>query len=143
MSIVTLVCVQDGKKLRVKFHSFTDEKGVVFSNVYDSRYNCKFPRNIRVKDTYYEIPHTDIALSKTSGTPYYSIKKNNIKVLDKAPDTKLFKVDECVICLDAETNVSFLPCGHVCTCKGCYDTMRQQVCPLCRRNIIRSLISII
>ena len=36
----------------------------------------------------------------------------------------------CKICLDRETDVVLLPCGHICCCKSCGHALRR--CPLCR-----------
>ena len=43
----------------------------------------------------------------------------------------------CVICLGAEREVIILPCGHVCVCATCADTLlaRGDTCPVCRGPI--------
>ncbi|XP_018588298.1 E3 ubiquitin-protein ligase LRSAM1 isoform X2 [Scleropages formosus] len=40
---------------------------------------------------------------------------------------------ECVVCMEKESQVIFLPCGHVCCCQVCSDAL--QTCPLCRSHI--------
>ncbi|XP_064648999.1 E3 ubiquitin-protein ligase LRSAM1-like [Lineus longissimus] len=40
---------------------------------------------------------------------------------------------ECVVCMDEESTVVFLNCGHVCTCNQCSLTVND--CPLCRQVI--------
>ncbi|MEQ2220078.1 hypothetical protein ILYODFUR_001523 [Ilyodon furcidens] len=40
---------------------------------------------------------------------------------------------ECVVCMETESQVIFLPCGHVCCCQVCSGAL--QNCPLCRCNI--------
>nr|XP_020456835.1 E3 ubiquitin-protein ligase LRSAM1 [Monopterus albus] len=40
---------------------------------------------------------------------------------------------ECVVCMETQSQVIFLPCGHVCCCQVCSNAM--QNCPLCRSNI--------
>ncbi|MEQ2282941.1 hypothetical protein AMECASPLE_006016 [Ameca splendens] len=40
---------------------------------------------------------------------------------------------ECVVCMETESQVIFLPCGHVCCCLVCSGAL--QNCPLCRCNI--------
>ncbi|XP_067106976.1 E3 ubiquitin-protein ligase LRSAM1 isoform X1 [Osmerus mordax] len=40
---------------------------------------------------------------------------------------------ECVVCMESESRVIFLPCGHVCCCQTCNQAI--QNCPLCRSNI--------
>ncbi|XP_076076501.1 putative inhibitor of apoptosis isoform X5 [Mytilus galloprovincialis] len=44
----------------------------------------------------------------------------------------------CKICLDEKVGVTFLPCGHLVTCKSCSPKLRK--CPLCRK-FIRSTIT--
>ena len=61
-SKITLQCVKEGRKLRIKFFSFTDDQGKVFTNVYNNNYNCKFPRDIRVEGRYRRVPITRISL---------------------------------------------------------------------------------
>ena len=41
---------------------------------------------------------------------------------------------ECVICMDRQSDVIFLRCGHVCTCSTCSGPLR--LCPLCRGDIV-------
>ena len=45
---------------------------------------------------------------------------------------------ECVICLDARSNVRFLPCRHVCACSDCVSKLGIVSCPMCREPIIFS-----
>ncbi|XP_038126637.1 E3 ubiquitin-protein ligase LRSAM1 [Cyprinodon tularosa] len=40
---------------------------------------------------------------------------------------------ECVVCMEKESQVIFLLCGHVCCCQVCSDAMLN--CPLCRGTI--------
>ncbi|MBN3299512.1 LRSM1 ligase, partial [Amia calva] len=40
---------------------------------------------------------------------------------------------ECVVCMELESQVIFLPCGHVCCCQGCSSALLS--CPLCRGDI--------
>jgi hypothetical protein len=42
--------------------------------------------------------------------------------------------DECVVCMTEARDVMVLPCRHMCLCRGCADTLRQQShkCPICR-----------
>ena len=43
---------------------------------------------------------------------------------------------ECCVCLDNEKSWIFIPCGHMCVCKGCaHDIMLDsRECPLCRQT---------
>ncbi|GFR78664.1 leucine-rich repeat and sterile alpha motif-containing 1 [Elysia marginata] len=40
---------------------------------------------------------------------------------------------ECAICVDRESTIIFLPCGHVCCCAECARPLSE--CPLCRASI--------
>ncbi|CAG5134008.1 unnamed protein product [Candidula unifasciata] len=40
---------------------------------------------------------------------------------------------ECAVCLDMQSSVIFLTCGHVCCCATCAQTLH--LCPLCRATI--------
>ncbi|KAG5677768.1 hypothetical protein PVAND_007499 [Polypedilum vanderplanki] len=44
---------------------------------------------------------------------------------------------ECVVCMDAQTRVIFLPCGHLCCCINCSKDLNQ--CPMCRGDIERKI----
>ncbi|NXX10857.1 LRSM1 ligase, partial [Podargus strigoides] len=47
------------------------------------------------------------------------------------------KKSECVVCLERETQMIFLPCGHVCCCQTCCE--RLHTCPLCRKDITQRI----
>ncbi|NXL43881.1 LRSM1 ligase, partial [Podilymbus podiceps] len=44
---------------------------------------------------------------------------------------------ECVVCMERETQMIFLPCGHVCCCQNCCE--RLHTCPLCRKDITQHI----
>jgi len=52
--------------------------------------------------------------------------------IENLPDTRV-----CVVCLGAERQVILLPCGHVCVCAQCADTLISagHTCPVCRSAI--------
>tara|TARA_B100000029_G_C17435011_1_gene909325 strand:+ start:543 stop:995 length:453 start_codon:yes stop_codon:yes gene_type:complete len=143
MSKITLQCVEEyGGKLRIRFYSFTDENDVVYMNVYNNNYNCRFPRNIRVKGRFYEIGPNDISLVQSGDrAPFYNIKKKNIKIKENnnidLTKIKIYEVEECLICMSNETSQIFIPCGHLCSCKDCCEQLMSlsNKCPLCRRRI--------
>ncbi|TRZ00597.1 hypothetical protein DNTS_006466 [Danionella cerebrum] len=56
----------------------------------------------------------------------------NTPLTPTAPSSNQFS-SECVVCMEFESQVVFLPCGHVCCCKSCSDAL--QTCPLCRASI--------
>ncbi|XP_056639062.1 E3 ubiquitin-protein ligase LRSAM1-like isoform X1 [Diorhabda sublineata] len=54
------------------------------------------------------------------------------------PDNiKAISASECVICLDVECQIIFVPCGHLCCCCNCSVPVSE--CPLCRETIERKI----
>ena len=54
---------------------------------------------------------------------------------------KIFKSDECIICMDNKPNILFCNCGHLCECEGCYKIKTPSICPICKTDneIIRMI----
>ena len=54
---------------------------------------------------------------------------------------KIFKSDECIICMDDKPNILFCNCGHLCICGKCYKIKIPSICPICKMDneIIRML----
>ncbi|XP_067294780.1 E3 ubiquitin-protein ligase LRSAM1 isoform X2 [Pseudorasbora parva] len=57
----------------------------------------------------------------------------NTPLTPTAPCSDRFNSSECVVCMEHESHVIFLPCGHVCCCQTCSGAL--QSCPLCRSSI--------
>ena len=55
--------------------------------------------------------------------------------------SKIFKSEECVICLTNQPIILFCNCGHLCNCAECYKLKSLSVCPVCKteNEIIRML----
>lgn len=84
---ITLQCVRERGKLRIRFHSFTNSDGKVYTNVYNNSYNCQFPRDIRREGRFYEVGSDDIVLVVGGAKqPFYRIRKNNLKILSHGPN---------------------------------------------------------
>ena len=139
MSKITLQCVKEHNKLRIKFFSYTDSEGKVFTNVYNNELNCKFPKDIRQEGYYYEINHDDLTLVTGNAKPFYNVKTKNIKIIPNYDITnlKIYEINECVICLDEATTEIVVPCGHKCLCKNCSVQLVKTTknCPICRKTI--------
>ncbi|XP_012287383.1 E3 ubiquitin-protein ligase LRSAM1 isoform X2 [Orussus abietinus] len=45
---------------------------------------------------------------------------------------------ECVVCMDVQCQVIFLPCGHLCCCSNCANMITTE-CPMCRSLISRKI----
>ena len=54
---------------------------------------------------------------------------------------KIFKSDECIICMDEKPSVLFCNCGHLCECDKCYKIKTLSTCPVCKMDneIIRMI----
>ena len=54
---------------------------------------------------------------------------------------KIFKSDDCIICMVNKPNILFCNCGHLCECVGCYKLKTLSTCPICKMDneIIRML----
>ena len=53
---------------------------------------------------------------------------------------KIFKSDDCVICLIKPPNVLFCNCGHIPICVECEEVKSLMVCPVCKtENTIKKL----
>jgi len=39
----------------------------------------------------------------------------------------------CILCIDKDKEIVFVPCGHLCTCSVCAQSLIK--CPVCRSNI--------
>ena len=54
---------------------------------------------------------------------------------------KIFKSDECIICMTNKPNIIFCNCGHLCYCVKCYKIKTPSTCPICKtdNDIIRML----
>jgi hypothetical protein len=138
-TMVTLECVLEGKKLRVKMRS----PGYLVGS------NCQFPHQLRVEGRIYTVPAQHVKLMMQRGKYFYSIRKGicyedadgttqtpETLVCKKFTKLKVFEDEtscECAVCLDQEKNTVFIPCGHFYTCSGCAKAL--QACPICRQAI--------
>jgi hypothetical protein len=131
---VILICVNEGKRLRVK----------ILSPGYLPDANCQFPRSIREVGQKYSVKSSDIKLIQTRGKYFYSVKKN-ITILDETSvlDFQHIKIYEdtetieCIVCLENNKEIVFDPCGHFYTCSSCSNQLTK--CPYCRKNITNKI----
>jgi len=126
IKLVHLMCIHDGKKLRMR----------VTSEGYFPFANCMCPREIRIEGRCYTIPSNEIILKQGSRGTYFYVLSNNIKHIEVLPKDVFHDKNnsECVICLNSEKTVVFAPCGHFCSCEQCYAKLKK-TCPLCRSHI--------
>ncbi len=146
MSKIILKCIKFRSKMRVRFENFIDEEGKVYSNVYNDRLNCKFPRALREPNRFYEIGPNDLTLVSRNGSrPFYQVNVRNIKIIpDPSLDfsqIKVYEITECVVCMSDNSTEILAPCGHRCMCKTCSDQLLRvsKKCPICRREVLTTL----
>lgn len=77
------------------------------------------------------------ASSVSSPTTAAQVSQATESLIEETQKTSSSHEDKnkCIVCLDEERNICFLPCGHVCCCAKCaQDTIRTMAkkCPLCR-----------
>ena len=154
--MIILKCILEKNKLRIKFHCFIDNENKIYNNVYNNDYNCKFPKDIRANNRYYRVNDDDISLiSDDNKQPFYNINKKNIIIMSEEEvnnllnpvidisNMKIYNCDECVVCMEKNSEIIFIPCAHRCVCVNCYEEIKKvkNSCPICRKNIIRTVIS--
>ena len=64
--------------------------------------------------------------------------KEEVKIINPS---KIFKSEECIICLENKPIILFCNCGHLCYCTECYKLKSLSACPVCKtqNEIIRML----
>ena len=55
------------------------------------------------------------------------------------PLEESFRIDNCVICFENESNILFTDCKHICTCLKCEKIKPSVKCPYCRIEISRKI----
>jgi len=141
MSYAILRCVKEGGKLRVRIETFVGEDGTETHGVYNNKFNCQFPRNIRQEGRRFRVDSQSIKLADGASPFYRILKKDAIQILADAPEdfsnVKIYSGDleECAICYDNPPNTVFVPCGHLHCCLSCYEMLPKQQCPICRQKI--------
>ena len=70
---------------------------------------------------------------------FVGVENDEELVLPK-PLKKIFKHDQCVICLDRKPNVLFVECKHTCVCEECEKIHPTTKCPCCRTKISERLL---
>ena len=109
-------------------------------NIYS---NCQFPKKdgIRRDGRIYKVPRSDVSIARgPMGKYFYRIGRKNISIVEESNvkhslPNQIFKSEECVICLEEESDIIFLDCGHMCVCSTCNKSLRKDTCVMCRKHI--------
>ena len=76
--------------------------------------------------------HTRVCALRNSNTDVWGMHEIRAQ-LQTMFAVQMRLASECVICLEKEAVVAFIPCDHRCTCEGCAPSLR--CCPVCRQPI--------
>ena len=123
---------------------------------YESDNNELYIKNLKiVLTTYYDFYHEDYdfyfwalaVLEENNELIVSHIEpiSEDEKETDEEPkiinQSKIFKSDECIICMDNKPNILFCNCGHIPICTECYKLKSLSACPICKteNEIIRTL----
>ena len=66
--------------------------------------------------------------------------ERKLEDMEKAAENKGVPSTECLVCLNACVNAVLVPCGHLCMCVACANTLQTNTksafsCPLCRMQV--------
>ena len=107
-----------------------------------------FIKNLEiVLTTYYDFYHEDYdfyfwALAELEQNNElllsHEFTKEETKIINPS---KIFKSEECIICLENQPIILFCNCGHIPICTECYKLKSLSACPICKteNEIIRTL----
>ena len=107
-----------------------DELGIAFMFTTDTIF---FNINVKIHRSY-EYMFRFLIEGRRNLNPPLNInlnsKPNNKKIINAE---KIFKEDDCVICLTNPPNILFCNCGHLCVCEECSKTGESlKKCPSCK-----------
>jgi len=79
------------------------------------------------------IPENNKELERLEDTLKLTLKK----VEEKKQELKVKQIYDdqksCNLCMDKQKNIALMPCGHVCVCNECSESLIK--CPVCRSTI--------
>ena len=84
------------------------------------------PRDYRISSRHSSGRAPQRRSDRSSPTP--SLRRTSSRDLHRKESTV-----ECIVCMDDERSILFLPCRHVACCTACADALRK--CPVCRQRI--------
>jgi hypothetical protein len=110
----------------------------VLSAGYDSQANCHFPMALKREGAVYMIPRQHLSTCDSNDHKLYYrvlaqyITEEDTEQIERANNLSMLEVfhePECVVCMDQESQVIFMPCGHFVCCGDCAIQMPK--CPMC------------
>ena len=76
-------------------------------------------------------------LSVADKLPKYETENKYEYVEDDTDETNFNENDECCICLEKD-KLWKTSCNHI-VCKNCIPQMKNKVCPMCRKNLLKEI----
>ena len=73
-------------------------------------------------------------LQKVSDEDLYTLER---RIKDASVNSEIQKRNECTVCMDGQSCVVLVPCGHQGFCVACANDIH--VCPLCRAPVTRHI----
>ena len=133
------------QKKHIKDDFILKEDNTIINYKTDNNTHELYIKNLEiVLTTYYDFYHEDYdfyfwALAE--------LEQNNELILSSHEETKIinpykiFKSEECIICLENQPIILFCNCGHISICTECYKLKSLSACPICKteNEIIRTL----
>lgn len=74
-----------------------------------------------------------------SDVPYHEVKRLSLETCEE--NQGAVRCDRmCTVCINAESNQVFIPCGHICCCEDCANHIMRESgnvkkCPICKGEI--------
>ena len=136
------------QRKHIKDDFILKEVNSVINYNYESDNNELYIKNLEiVLTTYYDFYHEDYdfyfwALAELEQNNELLLSneftKEETKIINPS---KIFKSEECIICLENQPIILFCNCGHLCNCAECYKLKSLSACPICKteNEIIRTL----
>ena len=115
------------------------EDNTIINYNYETDNNELYIKNLEiVLTTYYDFYHEDYdfyfwALAELEQNNElilsHEFTKEETKIINPS---KIFKSEECIICLENQPIILFCICGHICICEECIKKYESAACPICK-----------
>ena len=136
------------RRKHIKEDFILKEDNNIINYNYESDNHEIYIKNLEiVLTTYYDFYHVDydfyfwaLAELEQNNELLLSHESTNEETKIINP-SKIFKSEECIICLTNQPIILFCNCGHLCLCTECYKLKSLSACPICEteNEIIRML----
>ncbi|XP_023952546.2 E3 ubiquitin-protein ligase LRSAM1-like [Bicyclus anynana] len=127
-----------GESLLNITHQSLKESGVTLSSDRDGILRA-LQLYVQSKSQNFNMPE---ASSVQPSAPICDEEQNCSGVLNVDDKESSIVEGECVVCMDAKSEIVFVPCGHMCCCQPCSQNELQN-CPMCRMDIERTIKAIV